>query len=53
MTIMGSSFRPTKTFVLSDSDGVDGVIIKNSKGFTVAKIDSNGNIKYKGRMIKD
>ena len=53
MSIFSPGTRPTKVFQLSDSNGEDSVIIKNSKGFTVAEIDSKGNIKYKGRMIKD
>jgi len=30
----------------------EGLIVKDWRGFTVAEIDNQGNIKYKGDMIK-
>ena len=52
MSLFSVGSRPTKTFQLNDSDGTDKVIVKDSRGFTVAEIDSLGNIKIKGAMKK-
>jgi len=52
MTLFSSGNRPGKVITLNDMDGTDSLHIKNSAGFTVAKIDSQGNLKKKGKDIK-
>jgi len=52
MTLFSTGQKPTKVFVLNDTSGTDSVKIKNAHGFVVAEIDSEGNIKHKGRVIK-
>lgn len=52
MPLFQQGFRPTKTIILNDSNGVDSVKIKNSHGFVVAEINSKGDIIKKGRDIK-
>jgi hypothetical protein len=41
-----------KVVTLTDSAGTDALIIKDSDGFPVAKIDSKGNLKLKGMVGK-
>lgn len=52
MALFSSGFKPAKTVQLSDSSGTDKFIIKDSRGFTIAEIDSQGNLSIKGAMKK-
>ena len=45
-----TSLGGSKTIQLNDKAGSDGVIIKDSDGFIVAKLDSSGNLQLKGRI---
>ena len=52
MTLFSSGHRPTKSVQLNDSSGTDKFTIKDSRGFPVIELFSNGNIKLKGNMVK-
>lgn len=52
MTAFSGGFRPTKTFILNDSDGNDAVRIFDAKGFTKHKFDSKGDYTKTGKDIK-
>ena len=43
---------PTKVTTLNDSSGSDSLEVKDSDGFTVAKIDSKGNLKIRGKVTR-
>lgn len=43
---------PTKVQVLNDTAGTDGFEVKDADGFTVAKIDSKGNLKLRGKVTR-
>ena len=51
----GGMIGPTsgaKVLQLSDAAGTDKLIIKDSDGFTVASIDSKGNLRMKGSVMR-
>lgn len=52
MTLFSSGYRPTKTFMLNDVDGVDKVVLKNAHGFEVGTWNSKGKITAKGGVGK-
>ncbi len=41
-----------KTIQLNDKAGVDALVIKDSDTFPVAKFDSVGNLKLKGKVMR-
>ena len=52
MTLMSVGNAPTKTFILNDSNGLDGIKVFNNKGFLVFEVTSKGDKKQKGKDIK-
>ena len=41
-----------KVITLNDTAGSDGLVIKDSDGFTVFKLDSKGNLKLRGQVTR-
>ena len=54
MALMGggmfSSLGGGKSITFNDKAGVDSLTLKDSDGFPIFRVDSQGNIKYKGRL---
>ncbi len=53
MSLIGGnlqSIKSGKSIQLNDKLGVDGFIVKDSDGFIVARLDSQGNLHLKGRV---
>ena len=42
----------SKTIILNDIAGVDGLVIKDADGFVVFRVDSKGNVKRKGNITR-
>lgn len=52
MSRFSTGSSPTKVTTLNDSSGSDSLEVKDSDGFTVAKIDSKGNLKLRGKVTR-
>lgn len=52
MTLFSTGQKASKAVTLSDALGSDSFKIYSSYGQLVAEIDSKGNIKNKGKVIK-
>ena len=48
--VLGLYHKTGKTITLNDKLGNDGLIIKDSDGFNIIKLASNGDIQAKGQF---
>lgn len=48
MTPLGGA----KTVQLNDTAGTDAFIVKDADGFPMFKVDSDGNVKIKGKVMR-
>lgn len=48
--VLGMYFKTGKTIRLNDKAGVDALVVKDSDGFNVIRLTSNGNVEAKGNL---
>ena len=48
--VLGMYFKTGKTITLNDKLGVDALVIKDSDGFNMIRLASDGDIEHKGQI---
>ena len=50
--VLGLYHKTGKTITLNDKSGNDALVVKDSDGFNVIRLTSQGNIEHKGQITR-